>query len=159
MATAPNKKPLAALVGTAAAGLLAVCIPAFEGTIYHGYRDPIGVVTACTGNVTDAKLGKTYTKQECAQLLDKDLMVHAEGADKCVPFVSLTPGQRVAAVSFTFNEGVAQFCGSTFARKLKSHDPTACAELDRWTKAGGIVLPGLVTRRRVERQMCERTDL
>lgn len=150
-----SKKPLAAIVGTGAAAILIAIVPQFEGTIFHGYKDPIGIVTACTGNTADAKLGKTYTRQECATLLDKDLVDHAEGVNKCVPLDPLTTGQRAAAVSFAFNVGTEAFCSSTFARKLKGHDPSACAELSRWTHAGGKELPGLVTRRKAERDICE----
>lgn len=156
---AQTKKPLVALIGTAALAVVAVIVPRFEGTVYHGYKDPIGVVTACTGNTSDAVLGKTYTKQQCADLLQKDLGIAAGDADACVPMATLTPGQRAAVVSFVFNEGAVNYCRSTFARKLKAHDPTACAELDRWTSAGGRVLPGLVARRAAERAICERKDI
>ena len=150
-----SRKPLAALVGTGALAILAVWVPQFEGTVQVGYRDPIGIVTACTGNTDSAVLGKRYTKAECADLLEKDLSRHAQGVNACVPLDPLTTGQRAAAVSFAFNVGVEGFCGSTFARKLKAHDPTACAELSRWTHAGGRELPGLVKRRKAERDICE----
>jgi lysozyme len=150
-----SKKPLAALVGSAALAILAVVVPQFEGTVYHGYRDPIGIVTACTGNTDQAVMGKTYTKAECDQILEGDLVKHAEGVDACVPLEPLTTGQRAAAVSFAFNVGVTQFCKSTFARKLRAKDPTACAELSKWVYAGGRELPGLVKRRKAERDICE----
>ena len=151
----PNRKPLAAVVGAGAAATLLAVVPLFEGTILYPYKDPIGILTVCTGNIADVQPGKRYTPQECRELLDKDLVRHAEGVNSCVPLSILTDGQKSAAVSFTFNVGVNGFCGSTFARKLKSQDPTACAELSRWTWAGGRELPGLVNRRKVEREMCE----
>jgi GH24 family phage-related lysozyme (muramidase) len=43
------------------------------------------------------------------------------------------------------------------ARKANAGDmPGACAELSRWTRAGGNELPGLVKRRAAERELCER---
>jgi lysozyme len=129
-------------------------VPQFEGTILRGYKDPIGIVTACTGNTKSAILGKPYTKEECETLLLEDLQEHSEGVLSCVKR-ELTTGERAAAISFAFNVGVNAFCSSTMARKLAANDPTACAELSRWTKAGGKVLPGLVKRRAIERDICE----
>lgn len=148
------RKSLAATVGSACAILLFACIPQFEGTVLHGYKDPIGIVTACTGNTNQAVLGKRYTREECQRILEDDLVDHAIGVQKCV-HRELTTGERTAAVSFAFNVGVKKFCQSTFARKLDSGDPTACAELSKWVWAGDRKLPGLVTRRAAEREMCE----
>lgn len=148
-------RKLVALVGAACCATLLQVVPQFEGTVLRGYKDPIGIVTACTGNTHDAVFGRVYTPAECETLLVKDLVEHAEHVDVCTRLSTLTAGQRAAAVSFTFNVGGAAFCHSTFARKLNAGDPTACAELIRWTKAGGRELPGLVARRKVERSICE----
>jgi len=150
-----RNKSLPVLIGTAATALLMNWVPQFEGTILRGYKDPIGVVTACTGHTATAVLGKPYTRQECFDLLQKDLQVHAAGVNECTPVDELSIGQRAAAISFAFNVGVPTYCRSTFARKLKMHDPGACAELDKWVYAGNQVLPGLVKRRATERAMCE----
>lgn len=151
-----QRKTLAATVGSACAIALFTCVPHFEGTVLRGYKDPIGIVTDCTGNTSQAVLGKVYTPQECERILETDLVDHAIGVEKCVPgFDALPVGQRVAAISFAFNVGVGKFCKSGFARKLKAHASDACAELSKWTKAGGRVLAGLVKRRQAERAMCE----
>ena len=150
-----EKKTLAAVLGAGCAATVIACVPRFEGMVLRGYTDPIGIVTACAGHTKTAVLGKPYTREECEQLLQEDLIEHAEGVNGCT--TDLTPGQRAAAVSFAYNVGVAAFCKSTFARKLNAKDPTACAELDRWTKAGGRELPGLVKRRAAERAICEGT--
>jgi lysozyme len=58
-------------------------------------------------------------------------------------------------VSFAYNVGGGNYCGSTLVRKLNAGDTAgACNELTRWTRAKGIVLPGLVKRREAERQLC-----
>ena len=50
--------------------------------------------------------------------------------------------------------GSEAFCNSTLARKANSGDLAgACAELSRWTRAGGVVWPGLVKRRALERKV------
>lgn len=155
---AKPSRPLIAIVGaTAAAGLIAL-VPQFEGTIFKTYRDPVGVLTYCTGATEGAAWGKTYSPDECRAQLDRDLARHAEGVMSCVS-APLTSGQKIAFVDLAYNIGTGAFCGSTLARKANAGDmPGACAELSRWTKAGGRELPGLVKRRAAERQLCERKD-
>jgi lysozyme len=145
------------------AGALAACLsvlPPLEGVVLKGYRDPVGIVTACMGETKTAVLGRAYSREECDRLLELRVVEHAEGVNRCVPLSGLTKGQQAAAVSFTYNVGVNAFCSSTFARKLRAGDPTACLEVERWiyaTKPDGarIVLPGLVKRRATERAICE----
>lgn len=149
-------KRLAATVGAGAAATLLYFTPQFEGMVLRGYKDPIGIVTACAGHTKTAVLGRAYTKAECERLLEEDLVAHAHGVLACVPRAKLTTGQVAAFVSFAYNVGVAKFCGSTLAAKARAGDlPGACAELSRWTLAGGRELPGLVTRRATERAICE----
>ena len=151
-----SAKKLAAIVGAGAAGTLLYFTPQFEGMVLRGYKDPIGIVTACAGHTKTAVLGRAYTREECERLLEDDLVEHAQGVLRCVPREKLTTGQRAAFVSFAYNVGVAKFCGSTLAAKARAGDLAgACAELSRWTLAGGRELPGLVTRRATERSLCE----
>jgi lysozyme len=153
--TSPSRKRLIGAVGAACAGLLLIVVPKHEGTVLHGYKDPIGIVTACTGHTATAKLGKQYTPQQCEDLLVSDLIAHNADVDRCV-HVPLQPYQRAAFVSFAFNVGGSRFCSSTLVRKLNAGDYAgACAELSRWVMAGTLKLPGLVKRRAEERAMCE----
>lgn len=150
-----SKAKLITLVGAACAASLLTCVPKFEGVVLRGYKDPIGIVTACTGHTATAVLGRAYTIEECDQLLLSDLMKHAEGVKACVK-KPLTTYQLAASVSFAFNVGVNKFCDSTMARKFNNGDMAgACAELSKWTKAGGQIMSGLVKRRAIERSMCE----
>jgi lysozyme len=150
--TAANSRLTKAAGGAACAAVLLAFVPKFEGMVLRGYKDPIGIVTACAGHTKTAVLGKPYTREQCQALLIEDLAEHAEGVNGCTP--DLTDGQRAAAISFAYNVGVAKYCGSTFARKLNAKDPKACDELSRWTLAGGRELRGLVTRRAAEREIC-----
>lgn len=152
----PSRKTLAALVGAPCCALLISYVPQFEGRILRGYKDPIGIVTACVGHTATAVLGKPYTPQECEQLLQADLVEHLEGVLACTPELKGRTGPLAAAGSFAFNVGTGAYCSSTMARKFKAGDfAGACAELSRWTYAGGTQLPGLVTRRASERAICE----
>lgn len=141
--------------GVTAAAMLTTMVPNFEGMVLRGYKDPIGIVTACAGHTKTAILGKPYSREECEILLIDDLLEHAEGVNKCVK-TKLTPGQMAASVSFAYNVGVRKFCESTMAKLLNAQQfSAACAQLSLWTKAGGRVLKGLVTRRAAERAVCE----
>jgi lysozyme len=90
------------------------------------------------------------------QLLLKEVdSVYAQGVRKCVT-VPLYEHEFSAYVSLTYNIGVANFCGSTLVKLLNQERYTeACAEISKWTRAGGRVLQGLVNRRKEERRICE----
>uniref|UniRef100_A0A193SBP3 Lysozyme n=1 Tax=biofilter metagenome TaxID=1070537 RepID=A0A193SBP3_9ZZZZ len=130
-------------------------VPVFEGTVLKTYRDPIGVLTSCMGHTgPELQMGQRWTPEQCQQQLADDLVKHAD-ALQCIT-KPLTDGQKAAFVSFAFNVGVPKFCSSTLARKANAGDMAgACAELSRWTYAGGKELPGLVNRRQIERKVCE----
>ena len=151
-----NKAKLIAAIGAAAAALAVPLVTKYEGAVQATYRDPIGVITACTGHTgPELAMGQTFTREQCEEMLYKDLLKHT-AALECVR-QPMTDGQKAAFLSFAFNVGNGAFCGSTLARKANAGDMAgACAELSRWTWAGGKQLPGLINRRAAERQLCER---
>ncbi len=149
------KQKLIAAIGAAAAAAVVPLVATYEGTVHSTYRDPIGIVTACTGHTgPELRMGQTFTREQCEAMLYQDLAQHADALG-CIR-QPLTDGQRAAFLSFAFNVGEGAFCGSTLVRKANAGDMQgACAELSRWTYAGGKQLPGLVRRRAAERQLCE----
>lgn len=150
-----NKRSLAAIVGATAAAALLVFTPAREGTIYKTYKDLGGVLTYCTGATENAVWGMTYTPAQCAAQLDYDLARHAEGISKCVHMDRLTDGQKVAFVDTAYNIGVANFCSSSMARLANAGDmPNACSALMLWVKVKGVVIRGLVERRKLVYAFC-----
>ena len=143
-----------ALVTAAVLALATPVIVHFEGDIRRGYRDPIGIVTACSGHTKTAQLGKTYTTEECRDLLARDLEEHNAGLLTCVK-TPMAPHVHAALLSWAFNVGVNNACKSTAVRKLNAGDVTgACNELLKWTLARGKELPGLVRRRQTEHRLC-----
>lgn len=150
------KAKFIAIVGAGAAALAVPLVQKYEGTVLRSYRDPVNVLTSCTGHTgPELRDGQTFTREQCEEMLYKDLAKHAD-ALSCVR-TPLTDGQRAAFLSFAFNVGDDAFCRSTLVRKANAGDiDGACAELSRWTYAGGKQLPGLVKRRAAERQLCER---
>lgn len=146
---------LAVKLGAATVALLLPMVTTFEGTVLRTYRDPIGVLTSCMGHTgPELRMGQTWTLAQCDEQLASDLLKHASALD-CITR-PMTDGQRAAFLSFAYNVGTGAFCKSTMARKANSGDLAgACAELSRWTRAGGVVWPGLVKRRALERKVCE----
>lgn len=159
----PGKKTLGATVGVSVAAVLLNIVPEFEGMILRGYKDPIGIVTACAGHTKTAVLGKPYTKEQCLELLEQDLVEHAEGVLRCTPALKDRPYQLAAATSFTYNIGTGAYCRSMTARRFNAGNfAGACKAMNesdsgrpQWVYAGGKMLPGLVKRRRTERALCE----
>ena len=149
------RQRLAAKIGAGAIALAVPLVAHFEGYVPWVYRDPIGRLAACYGHDDQTMTpGKRFTAAECQAMLDEDLLKHAEAID-CIKR-PLTDGQKAAFLSFAFNVGNKAFCGSTLVRKANAGDMAgACAELSRWTLAGGKELPGLVRRRAAERAVCE----
>lgn len=139
-----------------AAGIAAAVplVAAFEGLRQTAYLDPVGIPTACFGATKGVRLGQVYTREQCDDLLAKDVLEANAGVSSCVR-VPLSEGQRTALVSFAYNVGRGKFCGSTLVRKLNAGDYVgACNELPRWVYAKGVKLPGLVNRREQERALC-----
>ena len=151
-----NKAKLIAAIGAAVAALAVPLVARYEGTVQTTYRDPVGIVTACTGHTgPELQMGQVFTREQCEDMLYKDLLKYTASLE-CVK-APMSDGQKAAFLSFAFNVGNGAFCSSTLARKANAGDmPGACAELSRWTYAGGKQLPGLVNRRAAERQLCER---
>ena len=150
------RQRLVAKIGAGAVALVLPVVVLYEGTVLRSYVDPVGIVTACTGHTgPELRMGQTFTKEQCETMLYGDLLKHTAALD-CIKH-PMTDGQKAAFLSFAFNVGNKAFCDSTLARKANAGDmPGACAELSRWTRAGGRELPGLVKRRAAERELCEK---
>lgn len=108
-----------------------------------------------TGKVNGAaiKPGLVITTQQAYDLLDEDAAEATKYVNKFV-MVTLNQNQFDALVDFTFNVGAGNFQSSTLLKKLNIRDFTGAAnEFTKWNKSGGVVLPGLVTRRKKEREL------
>lgn len=151
-----DRAKLIARIGAAAAALVIPVVAYYEGKVNRTYVDPVGVLTSCYGHTgSELKPGQTFTDEQCLAQLEADLVKHTVALD-CVRH-PLSDGQKAAFLSFAFNVGNGAFCSSTLVRKANAGDMSgACAELSRWTVAGGKELPGLVKRRATERALCER---
>lgn len=142
-------------------------IKKFEGYRKSTYLDPVNIPTIGYGttNPEVAFMGNTITKEEAEQWLRDDLE-DAEDAVLRHVKVPLSPEQFSALVSFVFNvgpgrkgvkDGFAVLKGggpSSMLVKLNRRDYEGAAlEFNKWVRAGGKVLKGLVIRRNAEQAL------
>ena len=141
-------------LASSAAALALMLVMGFEGLRTNAYLDPVDIPTICYGETAGVKLGQVKSAEECQTMLAGRLNEFITVVDNCV-HVPLAEYERAALGSFAYNVGAQAFCSSTLARKFNAGDHVGgCNELRRWTRAGGKVLPGLVTRRERERYVC-----
>ncbi|MFZ5272563.1 lysozyme [Enterobacter asburiae] len=119
------------------------------------YVCPAGVITDGIGNTHGVKPGVRKTDEQIA----KDWQANILEAEKCVNAYgngkSLSDNTFSAVTSITFNCGCATMRTSTLFKKLQQGEiKQACEQFPRWVYGGGKVLPGLVTRRDAEKQLC-----
>lgn len=126
-----------------------------EGFVDHTYTDVAGVKTIGYGHTgKDVQDGQKITRQAATELLVKDANKHWKQARRYIK-VPLYQHEADAYASFVFNVGVTNFKSSTLLKKLNAGDYSgACAQLKRWTYAGGRKVKGLVNRREAEYRMC-----
>lgn len=125
-------------------------VKASEGLRLQTYRDSVGVPTIGYGHTRGVRPGMSITEAEAEQFLDEDLADAADAVRKLVT-VPLTQGQFDALCDFVFNLGTGRLRDSTLLRVLNKGDHgAAAAQLKYWIMAGGVALPGLITRRAAE---------
>lgn len=148
-------RPLLSRAALGGAVALAIALVTFfEGWVPKPYLDPVGIPTVCVGHTGGVRVDHMYSKAECDALLKADLGIAFAAVDRCTR-VPLPEATRAALASFAFNAGGGAYCSSTLARRLNGGEGVgACDELLKWTKAGGRVVAGLVTRRQAERALC-----
>lgn len=120
------------------------------------YKCPAGVWTIGIGttvypNGQKVKEGDTCTKEQAYQYLQNDLLFTEKQVDSYT-IDAINQNQFDALVSFAYNVGVNALKTSTLLKKVNANtnDPTIRDEFMRWVYGGGVVLPGLVNRRKAE---------
>lgn len=126
-----------------------------EGTVKTTYRDPVGVLTVCTGHTgPEVRPNQTYSDAQCSAILNKDVQ-HAQDVVLKYTTGPMTPSQLAALTDFTFNVGEGNFKTSTLRRLWNEGKYTqACQELPKWKYSKGRVMPGLIKRRAKEMALC-----
>ncbi len=122
----------------------------FEGFRSKAYLCPANVWTIGYGHTEGVKKNMIITESEAIDLLKKDLVIYENIVKKHVK-VPLSQNQFDALVSFVYNVGEGNFRTSTLLKKLNAEKYSEVpAQINRWTKANGKDLPGLVRRRKTE---------
>lgn len=154
-----NKARIAmAALALSATGL--VGIAQFEGFRANAYDDGVGIQTIGFGTTrkedgSPVRKGDTISVERALVRLSDDVQAFEKDLKACIGDVPMHPHEWNAIVSWAYNVGTGAACRSTLVRKLKEGDYSgACAELLRWTKAGGQELRGLVVRRQAEHRQC-----
>lgn len=152
----PGRAKLIAIVGTAAAGLIAVTAQ-WEGLRTDPYRDQLahGILTVCYGE-TNVPM-RRYSDDECKDMLAGSLATYAQAVLDRNPELRGHDPQVIAASSLAYNIGPAAYRRSTVARKFSAGDwRGACNAFLAWSYAGGRQVQGLLNRRKAEREICLR---
>ena len=136
--------------------IAAEIIRKWEGCALTAYLCPAGVWTVGWGATGPGiQRGTTWTHEQADNRLAADIAKFAKGVHRVVK-VKLEPHQAGALYSFAYNIGLGAFEKSTLLRLLNAGDyKGAAAQFDRWNKAKGKVLNGLVRRRAHERSVFE----
>lgn len=140
-------KPMSRQTGHAGIAL----IKQHEGCVLSTYRCPANKCTIGYGHTgNDVKPGMTITADRAEELLRHDLTV-AEAAIARLVTVPLSQPQHDAIASLIFNIGVPAFAKSTMLKLINRKDFTKAAdEFARWSHVNGVLLPGLLKRRKAE---------
>lgn len=125
----------------------------FEGLRLAAYLDSVGVPTIGYGHTRNVVMGMTCTQEQAEQWLQEDVQIAVDGVNRLVT-VELTQNQFDALVDFAFNLGVGNLQHSTLLKLLNTGNYAGAAgEFEKWDKAGGQTLPGLLRRRQAERDL------
>ena len=128
-------------------------IKSHEGLRLNAYMCPANVLTIGYGHTRNVYPGQVITQQEAIALLKEDLVRFEDAVNKYVT-VPLSQNQFDALVSFSFNVGISAFANSTLLRVLNlGNSFQAASQFSRWVHGGGQRLPGLVRRRKEEREL------
>lgn len=129
---------------------LHMLIRRFEGLRLSAYTCPAGVLTCGYGSTgPDIKPDTVWTVEQAEARMGLDAARFEVVARRMCPALQ---GDAPAAVAdFAYNLGATRLKGSTLRRRINAGDMAgARAELAKWVRGGGRVLPGLVARRAAE---------
>lgn len=137
------------------------CLRKVGPDMYAPYRCPANVPTIGYGTTVYNETGRKVTmsdphvsKEACEGFLAFDIgKVYGPAVDRLnLPWAS--GNQRSACISFAYNVGTYGFAKSTLCWQIKNKQwDRAAREFGNWTRGGGRVLPGLVSRRADERRL------
>ncbi len=100
----------------------------------------------------DVHQGLIWTKDQAEAALRGDIQKAVANVNQWCTRDDITQGEFDAMVDFAFNCGVHNLDGSTLLKDVNvGNFAAAAAEFDRWSRAGGQVVAGLLRRRLAEK--------
>ena len=130
----------------------------FEGCELEAYQDSVGVWTIGYGHTKDVQEGLKITQEEAEVMLQEEMPEYEDYVKKYVTH-PLEQHQFDALVCWTYNLGPNNLRNSTMLTVLNQGRLNDVSfEMQRWNKAGGKVLKGLVRRRKAESLLFEGKD-
>lgn len=97
---------------------------------------------------------RVWSNEEIDQLFRDDVASFERGVLRLAPQLHGRQGSFDACVAFSFNVGLGNFQRSSIRMKVNREEWEDAADaFMQWTKAGGKELPGLVRRRKAERDL------
>jgi lysozyme len=135
-------------------------IKSFEGLRLQAYEDPgpkkiptIGYGTIRYPDGRKVRLGEKITKEQAIEYLAFEVGKFVSAVERLVK-VPITNNQFCALVSFAYNLGAGLLGKSDLLKFVNAGKPQLAAEeFLRYVHASGKVLPGLVRRRKAEREL------
>ncbi len=131
----------------------------FEGLRLSAYADQVGVLTIGYGHTgRGVHAGQTITQEQADALLVSDVAAAVACINRLVTS-RINQNQFDALVDFAFNLGCSSLAGSMLLRLVNREEFAAAAEqFQRWDHAGGVVVQGLLERRRAEADLFRQAD-
>lgn len=124
-------------------------IKKYEGCVLTAYKCPAGVYTIGYGHTEGVYPGQKITREEAESFLKKDLKRFEDHVNAYNKKYNFNQNQFDALVSFAYNIGsIDQLTQNGTRSKYQIADMML-----EYIKAGGTILPGLINRRREERQL------
>lgn len=124
-------------------------IKKYEGCVLTAYKCPAGVYTIGYGHTEGVYPGQKITREEAESFLKKDLKRFEDHVNSYNKKYNFNQNQFDALVSFAYNIGsIDQLTQEGTRSKYQIADMML-----EYIKAGGTIMPGLINRRREERQL------
>ena len=133
-------------------------IKKFEGCETTAYQDSVGVWTIGFGHTKGVEEGQPCSIEDAESMLANE-MDEYEGYINNMVKVDLQQHEFDALVAWVYNLGPTNLGESTMLKVLNGGQfDRVPEEMNRWTRAGGKILEGLVRRRQAESLMFQDLD-
>lgn len=128
-------------------------IKEFETPLLKAKKMPPGIWTIGYGHTQAVHPESSITQLAAEELLLQDLKPYAAAIRDHVK-VAINENQLGALLSFVYNVGIGALASSTLLKHLNAGEyDKAAEEFERWNKARGQELPGLLERRKKEKAL------